>query len=87
MPMDLVVVEMQRPREGNAATAVAAWDKEALIPKNAWAKKRETYFGQVDEMKGLIDIKQDLHKNAAYNNEYNNETGTLRAYLPLFLMV
>jgi hypothetical protein len=71
MPMDLVEVEMQRPRAGNAA-AVAVW-----------AKKREIYFGEVDEMKGHIetlmsdDIKQDLHKNAAYNNEYNNETSSL----------
>jgi len=90
MPDDLVEIEMRRPRAGNAA-ALAAWDKESLIPKTAWAKKRETYFGQVDEMKGHIetlmshDIQQDLHKNAAYTDEFNNETGSLRAYLDILV--
>ena len=90
MPMDLVVVEMGRIRAGNAAT-LAAWDKESLVIKGQWMKDRAKYFEQVDFMKGYImnlisnDIRDDLSKHADYNNEFNNEKGTLRAYLDILI--
>jgi len=86
IPMDLLVLKMQRPRAGNAA-AINVWDKEAVPHKTQWLKKREDYFEQVDAIKGHImtlmskDINDDLNKIAAYRNELNNEEGSLRAYL------